>query len=82
MIQMKSVELIGSFEKRNFPQFRNPTIDTMVWGRQRHHVPILVEIDVTAARESIHRHKLQTEERISFTGWIVKCIALFLTSHA
>jgi pyruvate/2-oxoglutarate dehydrogenase complex dihydrolipoamide acyltransferase (E2) component len=81
MIQMKSVELIGSFEKRNFPQFRNPTIDTMVWGRQRHHVPILVEIDVTSARESIHRHKSQTGERISFTGWIVKCIAHAVSKH-
>lgn len=55
---MKPVDLIGSFEKHNFPSFRNPTIanadgkpfDTMIWGRQRHHIPILLEIDVTEAR--------------------------------
>jgi hypothetical protein len=46
---MKQIDPIGSFEKRDFSQF-NPTIDTMIWGRQRHHIPILLEIDVTGAR--------------------------------
>jgi hypothetical protein len=49
---MKQIEPIGNFEKRIFPSFRNPTIanadgkpfDTMIWGRQLHHVPILLEI--------------------------------------
>jgi spore germination protein GerM len=39
---MKPVDLIGSFETHNFPSFRNPTIDTLNWGRRRHHIPILV----------------------------------------
>ncbi len=78
---MTQVDLIGSFEKRNFPQFRNPTIDTMIWGRQRHHVPILLEIDVTAARSAIHHHKAKTGQAISFTGWIVKCLAQAISKH-
>jgi pyruvate/2-oxoglutarate dehydrogenase complex dihydrolipoamide acyltransferase (E2) component len=78
---MKQVDLIGHFEKRNFPQFRNPTIDTMVWGRQRHHVPILLEIDVTAAREAIHTQKARTGQGISFTGWIIKCLAQAVSDH-
>ena len=73
---MKPVDLIGSFEKHNFPSFRNPTIanadgkpfDTMIWGRQRHHIPILLEIDVTEARwrslsereSAIHALKVKT----------------------
>jgi pyruvate/2-oxoglutarate dehydrogenase complex dihydrolipoamide acyltransferase (E2) component len=78
---MKPVDLIGRFEKRNFSQFRNPTIDTLVWGRQRHHIPILLEIDVTAAREAIHAHKTKTGQGISFTGWIVKCLAQAISEH-
>lgn len=78
---MKPVDLIGRFEKRNFSQFRNPTIDTLVWGRRRHHIPILLEIDVTAAREAIHAHKTQTGQGISFTGWIVKCLAQAISEH-
>jgi pyruvate/2-oxoglutarate dehydrogenase complex dihydrolipoamide acyltransferase (E2) component len=36
---------------------------------------MLLEIDVTAARMAIHDRKTKTGQRISFTGWIVKCIA-------
>jgi pyruvate/2-oxoglutarate dehydrogenase complex dihydrolipoamide acyltransferase (E2) component len=78
---MQQVDLVGSFEQRNFPSFRNPTIDTMAWGSQRHHVPILLEIDVTAARSAIHHHKAKTEQGISFTGWIVKCLAQAISEH-
>ncbi|WP_309734417.1 2-oxo acid dehydrogenase subunit E2 [Chamaesiphon sp. OTE_75_metabat_556] len=78
---MTPVDLIGSFEKRNFPQFRNPTIDTMIWGRQRHHVPILLEIDVTEARSAIHAQKAKTGQGISFTGWIIKCLAQAISEH-
>jgi pyruvate/2-oxoglutarate dehydrogenase complex dihydrolipoamide acyltransferase (E2) component len=78
---MEPVDLIGRFEKRNFPQFRNPTIDTLVWGRQRHHIPILLEIDVTEAREAIHDRKAKTGQGISFTGWIVKCLAQAISEH-
>lgn len=78
---MQQIDLIGSFEKRNFPRFRNPTIDTMIWGRKRHHVPILVEIDVTVARAAIHDQKAKTGQKISFTGWIVKCLAQAVSEH-
>jgi pyruvate/2-oxoglutarate dehydrogenase complex dihydrolipoamide acyltransferase (E2) component len=78
---MKSVDLIGSFETRNFPSFRNPTIDTLNWGRHRHHIPILVEIDVTEARSAIHALKVKTGKGMSFTGWIVKCLAQAISEH-
>ncbi|NJK67838.1 MAG: 2-oxo acid dehydrogenase subunit E2 [Microcoleus sp. CSU_2_2] len=78
---MKPLDLIGSFKESDFPSFRNPTIDTMVWGRQRHHIPILLEIDVTAAREGIHDHKTKTGQGISFTSWIVKCLAQAVSEH-
>jgi pyruvate/2-oxoglutarate dehydrogenase complex dihydrolipoamide acyltransferase (E2) component len=41
----------------------------------------LLEIDVTAARAAIHHHKAETGQGISFTGWIVKCIAHAVSEH-
>ncbi|RUR75978.1 2-oxo acid dehydrogenase subunit E2 [Chlorogloeopsis fritschii PCC 9212] len=78
---MHQLDLIGSFEERKFPDFRNPTIDTLIWGSKRHHVPILLEIDVTAARDTIRDQKAKTGQSISFTGWIVKCLAQAVSEH-
>lgn len=78
---MQAWDLIGSFEERKLPDFRNPTIDILIWGRKRHHIPILLEIDVTAAREAIRNQKAKTAESLSFTGWIVKCLAQAVSEH-
>jgi pyruvate/2-oxoglutarate dehydrogenase complex dihydrolipoamide acyltransferase (E2) component len=77
---LPDLNLIGSFEERQFPDSRNATIDTLTWGSKRHHIPILVEIDVTAARSSIREQK-KMGQCISFTGWIVKCIAQAVSEH-
>ncbi|MGB8699846.1 MAG: 2-oxo acid dehydrogenase subunit E2 [Thermosynechococcaceae cyanobacterium] len=78
---MKQVNLIGSFEESDMSRFRNPTIDTMVWGRQRHHVPILLEMDITGVREAIRIQTTKTGQRMSFTSWIIKCIAQAVSEH-
>jgi pyruvate/2-oxoglutarate dehydrogenase complex dihydrolipoamide acyltransferase (E2) component len=72
---------IGNFEERKFPDFRNTTIDTLSWGRKRHHIPILLEIDVTDGRDAIRAQKVKTGQGISFTGWIVKCLAQAVSEH-
>jgi pyruvate/2-oxoglutarate dehydrogenase complex dihydrolipoamide acyltransferase (E2) component len=77
---MHSPDLIGTFEEHSFPAFRNPTIDTLIWGSKRHHIPILLEIDVTHAREIIHAQK-KLGQGISFTGWVVKCLAQAVSEH-
>jgi len=41
----------------------------------------LVEIDVTKARSFISDQKQKTGETLSFTGWIIKCIAQALSEH-
>ncbi|MGA7933038.1 MAG: 2-oxo acid dehydrogenase subunit E2 [Kovacikia sp.] len=78
---MEPPDLIGSFKEADFPRFRIPTIDTLAWGRQRHHIPIVLEIDVTAARAAIHRQKATAGQRMSFTSWIIKCIAQAVSEH-
>ena len=42
--------MIGRYGTRRFPAFRNPTIDTLDIGIRRHHVPFLLEVDITEAR--------------------------------
>lgn len=78
---MHPSDLIGSFAECQFPAFRNPTIDTLIWGRKRHHIPILLEVDVTTARDAIRSLKRRTGEGISFTGWILKCLAQAVSEH-
>jgi pyruvate/2-oxoglutarate dehydrogenase complex dihydrolipoamide acyltransferase (E2) component len=51
------------------------------WGSKRHHIPFLLEVDVTEARELIRSQKAKTGEAISFTGWIVKCLAQAISEH-
>jgi pyruvate/2-oxoglutarate dehydrogenase complex dihydrolipoamide acyltransferase (E2) component len=78
---MKSYDVIGTFDVRTFPRSRTATLDTLVWGRRRHHVPIMLEIDVTAAREGIRARKAEVGEAISFTGWIIKCLGRAVSEH-
>jgi pyruvate/2-oxoglutarate dehydrogenase complex dihydrolipoamide acyltransferase (E2) component len=77
---MQSRDLIGNFKERKFPEFRNATIDTLTWGRKRHHIPILLEVDVTVARDAIRDQK-KMGQSVSFTGWIVKCLAQAVSEH-
>ncbi|MBW4619008.1 MAG: 2-oxo acid dehydrogenase subunit E2 [Cyanosarcina radialis HA8281-LM2] len=78
---MRSLDPIGSFEELEFPDFRQPTIDTLIWGSKRHHIPILLEIDVTDARNAIRNWQKKTGQTISFTGWIVRCLAQAVSEH-
>lgn len=68
-------ELIGRFEEQPFSISRTASIDTVSMGKAKHHIPVLLEVDVTAARAAIQKRAQSTGERISFTGWTVKCLA-------
>ena len=48
----KPPDAIGTFDERPFPRTRIPTLDALAWSRAWHHVPALMEVDVTVARES------------------------------
>ena len=78
---MPTHDLIGSFDEHTFPRFRTATLDTLDWGRKRHHIPMMLEVDVTVARDALRTQKAQTGEAISFTGWIIKCLAQAVGEH-
>jgi pyruvate/2-oxoglutarate dehydrogenase complex dihydrolipoamide acyltransferase (E2) component len=72
---------IGNYDERKFPEYRIPTIDTLDWGMRKHHIPCLLEIDITDAREKMRAFKSESHERFSFTGWVVKCIGQAASEH-
>lgn len=72
---------IGTYKEREFPEFRNPTLDTLELGIKKHHIPFLFEVDVTEAHEYIREFKARTGEGLSFTGWVVKCIGQAVSEH-
>jgi pyruvate/2-oxoglutarate dehydrogenase complex dihydrolipoamide acyltransferase (E2) component len=68
------------FIYRPVPRSRIATFDTFSIGLKKHHVPALLEFDVTESRR-----KLQESRRggvnISFNGWIIKVIGSVLKEH-
>ncbi|MFW9994392.1 MAG: 2-oxo acid dehydrogenase subunit E2 [Candidatus Odinarchaeota archaeon] len=41
----------------------------------------LVEVDVSKARKFISENEAKTREKLSFTGWIIKCVAQAVSEH-
>lgn len=72
---------IGAYEERRFPGFRNPTLDTLDLGKTKHHIPLLLEVDITRAREYMRKFKARTGGGLSFTGWVMKCIGQAVSEH-
>lgn len=72
---------IGTYEERKFPRFRNPTLDMLELGKKKHHIPLMLEVDVTEAREAIRAFKARTGEGLSFTGWVITCIGQAVSEH-
>jgi pyruvate/2-oxoglutarate dehydrogenase complex dihydrolipoamide acyltransferase (E2) component len=58
-----------------FPMARRVVIDAGRIETQRHLTHTLGEIDVTLPREFIRSHKTSSGETLSFTSFIVKCLA-------
>jgi pyruvate/2-oxoglutarate dehydrogenase complex dihydrolipoamide acyltransferase (E2) component len=47
----------------------------------KHRIYGLVEIDVTDARRFISENEVKTGEKLSFTGWVVRCVAQAISEH-
>jgi len=75
------MDAIGTYEEREFPEFRNATLDTLDLGKKKHHVPFLLEVDITNARNYLRQLKESTGEGLSFTGWVRKCIGQAVSEH-
>lgn len=56
-------------------------MDTVHMGKKRHHIPVLLEVDVTDARAAITKRTKGAGETVSFTGWVVECLAQAAGEH-
>lgn len=71
---------MAKFKIHQFPKSRIATIDVCAVGKKKHHIPVLLEIDVTDSREKIRKYKNDVS-RISFTAWLIKAISLTISGH-
>ena len=68
------------YEVKEFPVSRLATIDIGAAAFAKHHIRVLLELDVTEARNKIARLKEQGEN-ISFNAWLIKCISQAVSKY-
>ena len=71
----------GGDRTRPFPPDRRGTVDAMRMAGRRSDVHGLVEFDVTDARRLIDERETETGERLSFTAFLVYCLARAVSEH-
>jgi pyruvate/2-oxoglutarate dehydrogenase complex dihydrolipoamide acyltransferase (E2) component len=72
---------VGTYTELPCPATRILVSDTVRIGMTRRRIPVLIEVDVTDARAAIEKREATTGEEISFTGWIMKCLAQAVSEH-
>jgi hypothetical protein len=72
---------VGPHEVVRFRPERNATLDTIRWARKRLAVSSLLEVDVTAARGAIREYRNRTGKGLSFTAWVIGCVARAAAEH-
>ena len=64
-----------------FPWLRLPIVDSMRAARGKPLMHALMEADVTLARRALRAHEERTGEKLSFTAFIISCLARAVDEH-
>ncbi|MGE5680770.1 MAG: 2-oxo acid dehydrogenase subunit E2 [Bacillota bacterium] len=72
---------MSDYNIREFPSSRIATIDVCAIGKQKHHMCVLLECDVTESRQKLRALK-SSGCKVSFNSWLVKVIANTLKEHS
>ena len=75
------MDQLGHYEKKSFSKNRQNIVLITEEGARKHSVHALIEVDVTKARKIIQNYKQEKKKDISFTGWLIKCIAQAVCEH-
>ena len=65
----------SAYTIKPFPPFRQLVIDGLEIGSRKHWIHGLIEVDVTKPRQRLREIKEETNEPLSFTGFIIYCCA-------
>jgi hypothetical protein len=60
---------------------RLPLVDSMHVARRSPLIHALIEVDVTDPRRAIYAHKVATGEPLSFTAYVIVCLARAIAEH-
>lgn len=66
---------------QSFPASRQFTMDIGQLGLKKHYARALIEVDVTEVRSNLRRMKESGFAGVSFTAWMLKCIARALKEY-
>ncbi len=69
----------GKYQEKPYTKYRRNIELVTQQGWKKRSVHAVLEFDVTEAKKLIKNHFEKTGEKISFTGWIAKCIAESMT---
>lgn len=65
----------SAYQVTPFPKLRRALAITYDVVQRRHKIHALIEVDVTEARRYLREHEASTGERLSFTAFIIACLA-------
>ncbi|RDE11389.1 MAG: dihydrolipoamide acyltransferase [Candidatus Thorarchaeota archaeon] len=77
----KSKQMVGVAPFREITRGSTRPIELLNNLAPKHRIYGLVEIDVTKARKLISENEAKTGEKLSFTGWVIKCVAQAVCEH-
>lgn len=72
---------LGNYKTIPYSKFRKNIEIVTKEGWLKRSINVFLEIDVTDAKNKIKKYKEKTGEKISFTGWIIKCVSESLSRH-
>jgi pyruvate/2-oxoglutarate dehydrogenase complex dihydrolipoamide acyltransferase (E2) component len=63
------------YTKQPYPKIRRATIGLLKAAKRKNMIHSLVEVDISKARQNIRKIKKETNNYISFTGYIIYCVS-------
>jgi len=75
------MDRIGNYQIKPFTKHRQNIVLVTKEGWRKHSVHAPIEVDVTDAKKKIREIFKKTGLKLSFTGWICKCVAQTLCEH-